>query len=83
MYKSVVKIMLKLSRLGQGQNQTIEHDYLRIYCLSTVWWDLARRVGQCGLHGHDQDSYDELGFFPPNAPDVDVIDTSQSLGPSI
>jgi hypothetical protein len=58
----------------------IGHGYLHIYrLLFDCWWDLARRVGQCGLHRHDQDSsYDDLGFFLPDMPGVDVISTSQS-----
>ena len=61
----------------------IEHNYLQIYrLLFDCWWGLARRVGQCRLHRHDQDSpYDDLGFFLPDTPGVDVISTSQSLRP--
>ena len=58
----------------------IEHDCLQIYrLLCDCWWDLARRVGQCRLHRHNQDSsYDDLGFFLPDALGVDVISMSQS-----
>ena len=71
--------MLEFSGSRQGKTRRSSVTTIKYTACSTAGQDLARRAGQCGFYQHDQDSsYVDLGFFLPDAPGVDVINTSQS-----